>query len=89
MALNKNNILLFKVENQFTITGSGLILTPGPGDNVKFITTGAQVRLVKPDKSELITTIKGITFEGTHDILISEEFSKEEVPVGTEVWTNE
>jgi hypothetical protein len=89
MTLNKNNILLFIVENQFTITGRGLILTPGLGDNVKFITTGAQIRLIRPDKSEFITTIKGIAFEGNHDILISSEFSKEDVPVGTEVWTNE
>jgi hypothetical protein len=89
MTAFKNNVLLFKVENQFTITGRGLILTPGLGDNVKFVTTGTEIRLVRPDKSELITAIKGITFEGNHDILISGEFTKEDVPVGTEVWTNE
>lgn len=88
MTLIKNNVLLFKVENQFLVT-RGLILTPGLGDSVNFVTTGAKIRLVRPDKSELITTIKGITFEGNHDILISSEFSKEDVPVGTEVWTTE
>jgi hypothetical protein len=88
MTLSKNNVLLFKVENQFLVT-LGLILTPGLGDSVNFVTTGAKIRLVRPDKSELITTIKGITFEGNHDILISSEFSKEDVPIGTEVWTTE
>ena len=85
----KNSVLLFRVENQFTITGRGLILTPGLGNNVKFVTAGTKIRLVRPNKSDLITTIKAITFEGNHDILISREFTKEYVPVGTEVWTNE
>jgi len=84
-----NSILLFKVENQFVITGRGLILKPGLGDNLKYVTTGAKIKLIRPDKSEVITTIKGITFEGNHDILISSVFSKTDIPIGTEVWTHE
>lgn len=89
MTAFKNIRLLFKVEKQFTITGQGLVLASGLGDNVKFVMTGTKIKLVRPDKSELMTTIKGITFEGSHDILISSEFSKEDVPIGTEVWTYE
>ncbi len=89
MTALKNSIFLFKVEDRFTINGHGLILTPGLGDNVKFVTTGTKIKLIRPNKSELITVIDGIIFEGNHDILISREFTKENVPVGTEVWTNE
>jgi hypothetical protein len=85
----KNNILLFKVENQFEITGRGLILNPGLGDNIKFVSTGTKIKLVRPDKSELLATIEGITFQGSHDILISSAFSKADVPIGTEVWTQD
>jgi len=84
-----NSILLFKVQNQFVITGHGLILTPGLGDNVKYVSIGTKIKLIKPDKSEVITTILGITFEGNNDILISSEFSKTDIPIGTEVWTHE
>ena len=89
MTISENNVLLFKVKEQFVITGRGLILTPGLGDKVKLVTTGTRIKLIRPDQTELLTTIKGIAFEGTHDILISEEFTKEDVPVDTEVWTNE
>ncbi len=84
-----NSILLFKVENQFVITGRGLMLTPGLGDNIKYVTTGAKIKLIRPDKSEVITTVKGITFEGNHEFLISSKFSKSDIPIGTEVWTHE
>ncbi len=79
-------MFLFKVERTFMISGRGLTLLPGLGDKVKFVKTGTKIKLVRPDKSELFTTIKGITFEGNHDLLISSDFSKEQVPEGTEVW---
>lgn len=69
------------------ISGRGLVLSPGLGDKVKFVRTGTEIRLIRPDRTEIITTIKGITFEGTHDILISSPFTKDDVPIGTEVWT--
>jgi hypothetical protein len=34
----------------------------------------------------LKTSIKGITLEGNHDILILLTITKDEVPIGTEVW---
>jgi hypothetical protein len=78
---------LFEVEDRFVISDRGLVLTPGLGDKVKFVRTGTQIRLIRPDKSEVTTSIKGIMFEGNHDILIPLTIAKDEVPVGTEVWT--
>lgn len=86
---SKKNILLFIVENKFTITGRGLILTPGLGDNAKFVETGSKIKLVRPDKTVIETKINGITFEGNHDIIIPLEINADQIPIGTEVWTME
>jgi hypothetical protein len=80
---------LFTVEDRFLISDRGLVLTPGLGDNMKFSRTGSEIKLIRPDKSELRTTIKGIAFEGNHDILIPLTITKDEVLIGTEVWTIE
>jgi hypothetical protein len=80
-------IFLFKVEDRFVISDKGLVLTPGLGDKVKFVKSGFKIRLIRPDKSEVMTSIKGISFEGNHDILIPLTITKDEVPIGTEVWT--
>jgi hypothetical protein len=80
---------LFKVEDRFLISDRGLVLTPGLGANVNFVRTGSEIRLIRPDKSEVTTSIQGITFEGNHDILIPLTITKDEVPIGTEVWTIE
>lgn len=78
---------LFKVENRFVISDRGLVLTPGLRDKMKFVKTGSKIRLIRPDKSEVTTLIQGIAFEGSHDILIPSTITKDDVPVGTEVWT--
>jgi len=78
---------LFKVEDRFMISGRGLILTPGLGDKWGIAKTGTEIKLIRPDKSEIKTRIHGVTFEGQHDILVSPELTKDQVPVGTEVWT--
>ena len=52
-------IFLFKVESRFVISGRGLVLTPGLGDKVKSVQTGTQIRLIRPDKSEITAIIKG------------------------------
>jgi hypothetical protein len=80
-------IFLFKVEDRFVISDKGLVLTPGLGNKVKFVESGSKIRLIRPDKSEVMTSIKGISFEGNHDILIPLTITKDEVPIGTEVWT--
>ena len=84
-----SDVLLFTVTDVFLLTGRGVVLTPGLGENVRFVKTGSSIKLVRPDKSVLTTTIRGITFQGQHDILVGAEISKAAVPVGTEVWTDE
>ena len=80
-------MLLFKVEATYPITGKGLILAPGVGD--KHVSIGQKIRLIRPDKSEIETIVRGVTFEGNHDILVDEKIKKEDVPIGTEVWLDE
>jgi hypothetical protein len=76
-------MLLLTVEQVFLITGRGIVVLPGLGDNV--VRVGTRVRLVRPDKSTLDTNICGIGFN-TLDILLGPEVRKEDVPIGTEVW---
>lgn len=80
-------MLLFIVEQTFMITGRGLILTPGLGE--RLVEAGSEIKLIRPDKSILETTIRGIGFNFNHDILIGAEIKKEDVPIGTEVWLKE
>lgn len=80
-------IFLFKVEDRFMISGRGLLLTPGLGDKWGLVKTGGEIKLIRPDKSEITTKIHGVTFEGQHDILVSPGLTKDQVPAGTEVWT--
>jgi hypothetical protein len=80
-------MLLFVVEQVFSVTGRGVILLPGLGKNV--VRVGTPIQLVRPDGSKLGTKIRGIGFNEFHDILVGQELRKEDVPVGTEVWTIE
>lgn len=77
---------LFTVENAFMITGRGLVLTPGLGDNARHVHAGSRIKLVRPDGTALHTTIQSITFNDVHDVMIGPEVMKEDVPTGTEVW---
>lgn len=77
-------MLLFVVEQVFSITGRGVVLLPGLGKNV--VRVGTIVRLVRPDGSTLDTKIRGIGFNEFRDILVGQELRKEDVPAGTEVW---
>jgi len=76
-------MLLFTVEERFLITGIGLVLTPGLGD--KKASINDKIRLVRPNKTIVDTKIPGITFE-SKDIQIEGNLTKEDVPIGTEVW---
>ena len=68
------------------VTGHGLILTPGLGD--KKASVGDSLKIIRPDQTILETTIKGIGFNEFRDILISEGLTKEDIPIGSEVWLN-
>jgi hypothetical protein len=79
-------MLLFTVDQVFLVTG-GVVLLPGLGQNC--VRVGTYIRLVRPGKSTLDTKICGIGFNEFHDILLGPEVQKEDVPVGTEIWTIE
>jgi len=80
-------MFLFTVEDTFWITGRGVVLTPGFGD--KPVRIGTVIRLIRPDRSTLLTTIRGVEFHIDQPILIGENLKKEDVPIGTEVWLAE
>ncbi|MBL7973615.1 MAG: hypothetical protein JNJ85_01795 [Candidatus Kapabacteria bacterium] len=60
-----------------------------PGLNDKNIQVGSKLVLIKPDKTKIETTIKGISSAGERGILIGDNLKKEDIPIGTEVWLNE
>jgi hypothetical protein len=79
-------MFLFKVQDKFLITGRGLILVPGLGD--KNATVGDPIKIIKPDLAVIETTIRGIGFNEFRDILVGKELTKDDVPIGSEVWLN-
>ena len=78
-------MFLFKVEERFMVTGRGLILLPGLRGLKANI--GDKLRIVRPDKTVVETEIKGIGFNEHHEILVAGELSKDDVPIGSEVWS--
>lgn len=68
------------------ITGRGLILVPGLGD--KKVMVGDPIKIVRPNQTTIETTIRGIGWNEFRDILIGKELTKEDVPIGSEVWLN-
>ena len=79
-------MFLFKVQDKFLITGRGLILVPGLGD--KKATVGDPIKIVTPDQTVIETTIRGIGFNEFRDILVGKDLTKDDVPIGSEVWLN-
>lgn len=79
-------MFLFKVQDRFLVTGRGLILIPGLGD--KNANTGDPIKIVKPDQTIVETTIRGIGFNEFRDILVGSDLTKDDVPIGSEVWLN-
>ncbi|MGV9012325.1 MAG: FRG domain-containing protein [Flavobacteriales bacterium] len=84
-----SDMLLFTVAKSFLISGRGVLLAPDLGENWRFVKTGSAIKLVRPDKTELLTIIRGMTLIGRRDILLGAEITKADVPVGTEVWLSE
>jgi hypothetical protein len=79
-------MFLFKVDDRFMVTGRGLILVPGLGE--KKASVGDPIKIIRPDQSTVETTIKGIGWNEFRDILIGNELTKDDVPIGSEVWLN-
>ena len=84
--------LLFKVDNTFLIRARGLVLVPGivPVGDERF-RVGDPLRLKRPDGSEVETAISGLemfmeTMKPDIPVLLK-GLGKEDVPIGTEVWS--
>jgi translation elongation factor EF-Tu-like GTPase len=80
-------MLLFTVEERFMITGRGLVLVPGLGNKMAKI--GDKIKIVRPDQSTIEKIIQGISFNEFRDILVDPGLTKEDVPIGSEVWLND
>ena len=84
---------LFVVESVFLIGHGGPVLVPGltrtVGDDR--VRAGDRIELRRPDGSILVTRIHGINFvkpsKGIYPISLPKSISKNDVPVGTEVWS--
>lgn len=80
------SILLFKVDHCFEITHKGLLISGNLVDKETMLLTHDNIKLIKPNGETLTTQVKGIDFRGNLLILLSSEFSKQNIPIGTEVW---
>ena len=47
-----------------------------------------RIKILRPDNSIIEAKIKGISFNLNRDILISGDLTKDDVPIGSEVWLN-
>lgn len=79
-------MFLFKVDDRFMITGRGLVLTPGIQN--KMAKVGDQIKIITPDNKSIETTIRGLSLDEFRSVYIGNNFSKEDVPIGSEVWLN-
>ena len=77
-------MFLFKVEDRFMVTRIGLVLVPGCGD--KKVSINDKIKIVRPDNSFIETTVMGTSTN--HDISVGNSLTKDDVPVGSEVWLN-
>lgn len=79
-------MFLIEVENIYKISNSGLILTPGLGNNIDKINTGDKLKILRPDNSVIFTIVHGITSSGNFNIVINNKFSKSNIPIGSKVY---
>jgi hypothetical protein len=82
-----------RIDDVFQIAGRGCVVTPGIPKGTAFrLKVGDSLLLRRPDGSELHTVLRGIEMGGSPEfpaipILLGAEVTKEQVPVGTEIWT--
>lgn len=90
-------ILLFKVEDSFLITGRGLMVIPGPLFSEYTGPVKLGVTLIKPNGMEsqaylhfhLMRVTPTPPADQARYGCILEKLSKEDVPIGTEIWYDE
>jgi hypothetical protein len=85
--------LLFTVEDSFMIKGQGLVPVPGivPQGQERF-GPGDPIELRRPDGIRLTTRIASLELVSAHPPrndwhVVLRDLSKDDVPVGTEVWS--
>jgi hypothetical protein len=85
--------ILFKIEHVFSIPGRGLVLTPGiKPEGGECFYAGNVIEIRKPDGALVRTTISSLELlclnpNKTVVVLLPESFNKEDVPIGSEIWS--
>jgi hypothetical protein len=88
------DILLFTVEEVIFIKDLGAVLYPGVSSSDPHPKPGQQIIVLRPDGTELKTTIKGypmINRKGhneSHAIVLPKNIKADEVPAGSQIWSN-
>ncbi len=86
--------LICRVDDAFQISRRGCVVIPGiPKDAAFQIKVGDSLLLRRPDGSVLLTVFGGVEIVSPSNdrgspILLGAEVTKDQVPIGTEVWTN-
>ena len=87
------NRRLFTVVDTFLISGRGLILAADVLPEQVQLKVNESIELRRQDGSSIITKVVGIEFASPPDanrplaILLPSDIHKEQVPIGTEVWS--
>lgn len=89
--------LLLTVEDTFILSGQGLIILPSPySSEYSSSPSKLKVMLIKPDGTELQARMYFILVRVTPPPIdqyplgcVLEKLSKEDVPIGTEIWYDE
>ena len=82
-----------RVDDVFQISGRGCVVTPGIPKSADFeLRIGDVLMLKRPDGSDLRTVLRGIEMGSGpqypgRPLLLGSDVTKDQVPVGTEVWT--
>lgn len=76
--------MLFVVKDTYQVPQKGLLLSADSRFKPKEVELQSELKLVLPNGNVLYTSVIGIGWD-TSAIIVS-QLSKEEVPIGTEVW---
>ena len=81
---------LFVIEDIFQITGRGIIVTGELESNSPVFKIGSKIVLIRPNREKFDTEVAGFNFSKLANnlvgVLLKNIVSKEEVPIGTEVF---
>lgn len=82
--------LAFVVEDHFAIAWGLTLSTSARPALAQALAAGTQLTLVRPDGSRGAATVGGIPMGGTrgYSVTLEGQWSKEDVPIGTEVWVD-